>query len=155
MHAITSSLAVGNVEDAKRPPGFIGGVLFLAQEYEIRPPPGVTFAKIPLTEFAEVSASTLHSAIQWLEEQAADQKLLVCCRAGMGRSVSVAIAYLCCVAGQPYAEALALVKARRPGATPLPRLEQTIREVLELRQPTGGQAVPKSGAPGESGAFAE
>ncbi len=155
MHAITTSLAVGNVEDAKRPPAFIGGVLFLAQEYDIEAPRGVTFAKIPLTEFAEVSASTLQAAIQWLEEQAPDQKLLICCRAGMGRSVSVAIAYLCCVAGLPYAEALALVKARRPGATPLPHLERTIRQVLELRQPKGEQAVPKSGAPGVSGALAE
>lgn len=137
MHAITSSLAVGNIEDARHPPPFIGGILFLAQEHDIAPPKDVTFEKIPLTEFAEVSASTLHAAIQWLEEHARGQKLLICCRAGMGRSVSVAIAYLCCVAGLPYAEALALVKARRPGATPLPQLEQTIRKVLELRQPTG------------------
>lgn len=142
MHAITSSLAVGNVEDAKRPPAFIGGVLFLAQEYDIAPPKGVTFAKIPLTEFAEVSASTLDSAIRWLEDQGDDRKLLICCRAGMGRSVSVAIAYLCCVTGLPYADALALVKARRPGATPLPRLEETIRKVIELRQPAGDRAQP-------------
>ncbi len=142
MHAITSSLAVGNLEDAKRPPSFIGGVLFLAQEYDIAPPKGVAFAKIPLTEFTEVSASTLHAAIQWLEEQGGDRKLLVCCRAGMGRSVSVAIAYLCCVTGLPYADALALVKARRPGATPLPRLEETIRKVIELRQPAGDRAQP-------------
>lgn len=155
MHAITTSLAVGNVEDAKRPPAFIGSVLFLAQEYDIDAPEGVAFAKIPLTEFAEVSASTLDAAIQWLEKQAPGQKLLICCRAGMGRSVSVAIAYLCCVAGLSYAEALALVKARRPGATPLPRLERTIQKVLELRHPTGERAVPKSGAPGVSGAFAE
>ena len=142
MHVITSSLAVGNVEDAKRPPAFIGGILFLAQEFDISPPLGVTFAKVPLTEFAEVSASTLHAAIQWLEEHARDQRLLICCRAGMGRSVSVAIAYLCCVAGLPYAEALALVKARRPGATPLPHLEETIQKVLAMRQPAGGPVVP-------------
>ncbi len=140
MHAITSSLAVGNVEDAKRPPAFIGGVLFLAQEYDIAPPKGVTFAKIPLTEFAEVSASTLDSAIRWLEDQGDDRKLLICCRAGMGRSVSVAIAYLCCVAGLAYVEALALVKARRPGATPLPGLEETIQKVRELRHPAGDRA---------------
>lgn len=142
MHAITSSLAVGNVEDAKRPPAFVGALLFVAQEYDIPPPEGVTFAKIPLAEFAEANAGTLHSAIQWLEERDPDQKLLICCRAGMGRSVSVAIAYLCCVTGMPYTEAVALVKARRPGATPLPRLELTIRKVLELRQPTGGHAFP-------------
>lgn len=142
MHIITSSLAVGNIEDARRPPAFIGGILFLAQEYDLAPPPGVTFARIPLTEFAEVSPSTLHAAIQWLEEHARDQKLLVCCRAGMGRSVSVAIGYLCCVAGLPYAEALAFVKARRPGATPVPNLEQTIQKVLALRPPAGGPVVP-------------
>lgn len=143
MHAITSSLAVGNLEDAKRPPAFIGSVLFLAQEYDLAPPRGVTFAKIPLTEFAEASAATLQSAIQWLEEQGSERKILICCRAGMGRSVSVAIAYLCCVAGLPYAEAVALVTARRPGATPLPRLEETIRKVLQLRQPAGETPVPR------------
>jgi hypothetical protein len=52
----------------------------------------------------------------------------------MGRSVSVAIAYLCLVKAMPYDKAAALVAARRPGATPLPELEATIRFVRDLRE---------------------
>jgi len=52
----------------------------------------------------------------------------------MGRSVSVAIAYLCLVEHMPYRKAVTLVAARRPGATPLPELEDSIRFVRELRE---------------------
>ncbi|MEK7294550.1 MAG: dual specificity protein phosphatase family protein, partial [Nitrospirota bacterium] len=60
--------------------------------------------------------------------------LMVCCRAGMGRSVSMVIAYFCCVQGMEYSEATQLLKARRPGATPLPNLDVTIQSVLQMRQ---------------------
>lgn len=135
MHLISDSLAVGNVEDAKRPPGHVGALLFLAEELDVPAPGGVAFAKVPLREFTEPDPAALHAAIQWLEQHGDERTILVCCRAGMGRSVSVVIAYLCCVRGMPYADALALAKARRPGATPLPRLEQCIHKVLELRRP--------------------
>jgi protein-tyrosine phosphatase len=59
---------------------------------------------------------------------------MVCCRAGMGRSVSVVMAYLCCVQGMEYAEVLKLVMRRRPGAIPLPHLEEAIRQVRLLRE---------------------
>ncbi len=59
---------------------------------------------------------------------------MVCCRAGMGRSVSVVMAYLCCVQGMTYAEVLKLVMKRRPGAMPLPNLEDAINQVRLLRE---------------------
>ena len=59
---------------------------------------------------------------------------MVCCRAGMGRSVSVVMAYLCCVQGMTYAEVLQLVMRRRPGAMPLPKLEEAITQVRLLRE---------------------
>jgi protein-tyrosine phosphatase len=52
----------------------------------------------------------------------------------MGRSVSVVMAYLCCVEGMTYAEVLKLVMKRRPGAMPLPNLEEAINEVRLLRE---------------------
>ncbi|MBH0195443.1 MAG: hypothetical protein HP494_07570, partial [Nitrospira sp.] len=55
-------------------------------------------------------------------------------RAGMGRSVSVAMAYLCCVEGMAYADVLNLVLVKRPGALPLPNLEAGIEHVRLLRQ---------------------
>jgi len=134
MHYITDTLLVGNAEDAERPAPFIEAILFVAGDYAIDPPGGVKFAQVPLVEFGEADPHDVLDAVEWLEENAPSQRLMVCCRAGLGRSVSMVIAYLCCVEGMSYDEALELVKARRPGATPLPNLEQTIQKVQQIRR---------------------
>lgn len=125
---------VGNIEDAKKPPAFIEGVLFLAAEPDITPPQGVLFSRIPLVEFGQANPQQVYEAVAWLEQHAPTKKVMVCCRAGMGRSVSMVIAYLCCVQGMAYSEALRLLQARRPGTTPLPNLDATIQSVLQMRQ---------------------
>lgn len=147
MHHVTGSLLVGNVEDAKKPPSFVEGLLFLAAEHDIPPPDGLLFAKIPLIEFGQADPQQVHEAVAWLERHAPKKKIMVCCRAGMGRSVSMVIAYLCCVQGMGYPEALQLLKSRRPGATPLPNLEATIQSVLQMRQ--AGPGRPDRTAGGE------
>ncbi len=134
MHYVTESLLIGNVEDAQNPPSSIGAVLFLSAEHTIEPPRGIDFAHVPLKEYGEADPNDVLKAVDWMEEHAPGQRLMVCCRAGIGRSVSIIIAYLCCVQGMPYDEAVTLLKARRPGATPLPLLEQTIEAVHQLRQ---------------------
>jgi protein-tyrosine phosphatase len=134
MHHVTDSLLVGNLEDAKKPPSSVQAILFLAAEHEITPPDGVLFEKIPLVEFGQASPQQVHQAVAWLERHAPKKKVMVCCRAGMGRSVSMVIAYLCCVQGMAYDEALNLLKTRRPGAMPLPELEATIQQVIRMRQ---------------------
>jgi protein-tyrosine phosphatase len=139
MHHVTDSLSVGNVEDAKQPPAFVEGVLFLAAEHEIPPPAGLLFSRIPLIEFGQASPQQVYEAVAWLEQHALKKKIMVCCRAGMGRSVSMVIAYLCCVQGMEYSEATQLLKARRPGATPLPNLDVTIQSVLQMRQAGPGR----------------
>ncbi|MEO6307342.1 MAG: dual specificity protein phosphatase [Nitrospiraceae bacterium] len=72
--------------------------------------------------------------MSWVEQHISDNRVMVCCRAGMGRSVSVVMAYLCCVQGMTYAEVLKLVMRRRPGAMPLPNLEKAITQVSLLRE---------------------
>ena len=134
MHHVTESLSVGNVEDAKNPPSFVQGVLFVAAEHDIPPPPGMLFNKIPLVEFGQANPQQVYEAVAWLEQHAPKKKIMVCCRAGMGRSVSMVIAYLCCVQGMGYTEAVQMLKSRRPGATPLPNLEDTILHVIRMRQ---------------------
>ncbi len=151
MHFITDSILVGNLEDAKKPPNSIHGLLFLAGEHEIPSPPGMAYARIPLKEFGEADPLDVLEAVDWLEQHGASRRLLVCCRAGMGRSVSMVIAYLCCVKGMSYEDAVNLAKARRPGTTPLPALEQTIETVMQMRlarghQIPGRQADPQGGA---------
>ena len=134
MHHVTESLLVGNLEDARKPPSFVEGLLFLAEEHDIQPPDGVLCTKIPLVEFGQANPQHVYEAVAWLERHAPKKKVMVCCRAGMGRSVSMVIAYLCCVQGMDYSEAVQLLRSRRPGATPLPMLEDTIQQVIQLRQ---------------------
>lgn len=138
MHHVTESLLVGNLDDAKSPPAFIDGLLFLAAEHQIGRPPDLLYEHIPLKEFGEADPADLARGVDWLERHGVAHRLMVCCRAGMGRSVSMVIAYLCCVKGMSYPDAVRLLKARRPGATPLPNLEQTIEQVRRLRKERGG-----------------
>jgi protein-tyrosine phosphatase len=65
----------------------------------------------------------------------------------MGRSASVLIAYFCCNQGLPYEEAVAFVKARRPGAMPLPQLQETIENVLKLRSQRAGKKARSTSVP--------
>lgn len=138
MHLINDRLAVGNAEDVARPARFMTAILNVAAESRIDPPPGLTYAWIPFKEFAEADPALLDEAVEWLERHENGHRLMICCRAGMGRSVSVVIAHFCLNKGMPYQEALKVVSARRPGATPLPNLEATIHLVRQLREMRDG-----------------
>lgn len=133
MHMINKRLLVGNADDAKNPPPQVGAILMVAEEQNVTVPARIIYAKIPLKEFGEPAVSALYDAVQWIEKHLPDNRLMVCCRAGMGRSVSVVIAYLCCVEGMTYADALKLALTRRPGGMPLPRLDKVIEDVFRRR----------------------
>lgn len=133
MHVITSQLSVGNIEDARELPPTVGALLLVAEEYDVSPPSWIEYAKMPLTEFSKADAGTVARAVEWIERRIASNRVIVCCRAGMGRSVSVVLAYLCCVEGLAFADAVKLIMARRPGACPLPDLEAVIQMVQKLR----------------------
>ncbi|UVT21796.1 MAG: dual specificity protein phosphatase family protein [Nitrospira sp.] len=143
MHVITDNLLVGSVDDAQEPPATVSTLLLVAEEFSITPAPWVDYRRIPLREFAKADPAKLMEAVQWLELRAPTSRTLVCCRAGMGRSVSVVMAYLCCVEGRTYDETLKLVMARRPGAMPLPNLQVAIERVRQLRR-AGNPPVPQS-----------
>lgn len=134
MHFITESLLVGNINDACEPPTQISAVLLVAAEFTLRPPGWLLFGRIPFSEYAEAEPALLDRAVSWVEQHLVDNRVMICCRAGMGRSVSVAMAYLCCVQGMTYTEVLKLVMRRRPGAMPLPNLEEAIAQVRLLRE---------------------
>ena len=134
MHQITERLFVGNIYDAAQPPTQIGALLFVAGEYEIELPRGIETGHIPFKEFGEAQAPLLANAVEWVEKHVAENRVMVCCRAGMGRSVSVVMAYLCCVERMAYSQVLKLVTTKRPGAMPLPNLEDTIKGVQQIRQ---------------------
>ncbi len=138
MHLINDFLAVGNAQDAARPARLMTVVLNVAAENKIDPPTGRTYAWIPFKEFTEPDPLQLDEAVSWLEKHQSGNRLIVCCRAGMGRSVSVVIAYLCLVKSMSYGEAVKLVSSRRPGATPLPHLDEAIAFIRTLREKRNG-----------------
>lgn len=133
MYLITEKLLVGTIDDAREPPAVIGTLLLVAEEFTIEPAGWVDYGRIPIKEFAEADPAALLQAIEWLEQRVPESRVLVCCRAGLSRSVSVVMAYLCCVEGIPYADVLNLVMTRRPGAIPLPNLQSAIEQVRLLR----------------------
>jgi protein-tyrosine phosphatase len=134
MHMITENLLVGNINDAREPPVKVGALLLVAAEFALESPGWVVSGKIPFSEYAEAEPVLLDRAVSWVEQHLIDNRVIVCCRAGMGRSVSVVMAYLCCVQGMTYDQVFKLVMTRRPGATPLPNLEQAIAQVRLLRE---------------------
>ena len=150
MHFITENLLVGNVNDASDPPPQISAVLLVAAEFDVRPPSWFLFGRIPFSEYAEAEPVLLDQAVSWVEQHLSGNRVMVCCRAGMGRSVSVVMAYLCCVQGMTYAEVFKLVMTRRPGAMPLPKLEDAIVQVRLLREARAAKSKnpPVRPAPG-------
>ena len=134
MHVITDHLLVGTIDDAREPPQTIGALLLVAEEFTIQPASWIEYHRIPIKEFALADPATLIRAVEWLEKRVPDDRVLVCCRAGMGRSVSVVMAYLCCVEGMAYNDVVKLVMTRRPGAMPLANLESAIAQVCLLRR---------------------
>ncbi len=136
MHMITDQLLVGNIDDAQHPPAVVGTLLLVAEELVVTPASWMDYRHIPFREFAKADPAKLMEAVQWLESRASKERKLVCCRAGMGRSVSVVMAYLCCVEGKSYDDVLKLVMTRHPGAMPLPNLQVAIEQVRQLRRTT-------------------
>ncbi len=134
MHLITENLLVGNINDARELPVKIGALLLVAAEYTVESPDWLVSGRIPFSEYAQAEPLLLDQAVSWIEQHQPGNRVMVCCRAGMGRSVSVVMAYLCCVQGMEYAEVLKLVMRRRPGAMPLPNLENAISQVRLLRE---------------------
>jgi protein-tyrosine phosphatase len=144
MHWITESLLVGNINDASEPPPQVSAVLLVAAEFTIQPPSWLLYGRIPFSEYAEAEPLLLDRAVSWVEAHISANRTMVCCRAGMGRSVSVVMAYLCCVQGMTYDQVFKLVMTRRPGATPLPNLEEAIAQVHLLREARTKEKKPVS-----------
>ncbi len=147
MHVISDALILGNIDDARNPMPGIAGLLLVTEEFRVQPPVWLDYEYIPFKEFSAVDSARLDRAVAWLEARAAGTRTLVCCRAGMGRSASVLIAYFCCNQGMSYEAAVAFIKARRPGAMPLPRLQETIEKVMKLRAHRASQKAGSTSAP--------
>ncbi len=142
---VTKRLIVGNIDDANHLPPQVGALLLVAEEQEVAAPPQVVYSKIAFKEFGEPHPSLVAQSVDWIEAHIATHRIMVCCRAGMGRSVSVVIAYLCCVEGLSYEDAVKLVLTRRPGGVPLPKLSEAIEQVRSARLVRSGSSPGRNG----------
>jgi len=137
---IIERLCVGDQLDAEAPPPFITAILWTALDPRISPPANRVFARLPLKEYTEPDLIDLQAGVEWLARHLSEHHILVACRAGLGRSPSIIIAYLCCIQHLSYEKALQLITEKRPGSTPLPHLDSIIEQMkkknLAIRCPT-------------------
>jgi len=136
MDLILDHLAIGSATDAWQRPAEVDAMLCVAEEIDL--PPGVTVAlKVPVRDMQPIPAAQLAEAIDWLDRHVADRRILVFCNAGVGRSTSTVVGYLCCRLGYGFGDAVEFVARRRPYMSILPDLLLTIEEV----QGTDGSAA--------------
>jgi protein-tyrosine phosphatase len=127
MKFIVENLAVGSYEDALRPPSEIKALLNVAQERDIETK--LLYYKVPIADMKPIPVAQLKEAVEWIRAHIDSYKILVFCNAGVGRSPSVVIGYLCCFRGLGFDNAVALVTKRKPDISILPRLIQSIQDV--------------------------
>jgi protein-tyrosine phosphatase len=126
MIPILENLALGDLGDLENPRKGLASILNVAEEVEVRFC-GLKYHKIPLKDGAIIPPERMGEAIRWIQENIDEGKVLVACHYGVGRSASIVIGYLCSI-GFKYKDALDFVSSKRSGVTPMPGLEETIKE---------------------------
>ncbi len=132
---IVDHLFIGDQPAAEVPPSEISAVLWAALDATITPPTDLVFARLPLREYTEPDPVDMEMGVDWLVRHLPNHQILVACRAGLGRSPSLIIAYLCCIQRWSFHEALSFVTQKHPGTTPLPRLAEVISQ-LTIKVPS-------------------
>ncbi|NIP74075.1 MAG: dual specificity protein phosphatase family protein [Gammaproteobacteria bacterium] len=128
MDLILDNLAVGSAQDGASPPADVGALLCVAAEINT-PDAGRPFCKVPIVDMQPIPPAQLQEAVEWIRNHITDHRVLVFCNAGVGRSSSVAVAYLCSVAGFGFGEAVEWVARRHPHMSILPDLIGGVDEV--------------------------
>jgi len=124
MDYIIERLAVGDINDARNVSREITALLNCSDEHDTFRE-GIAYLKIPLVDFQPIDPAYIPRAVAWIKEVIVDHKVLVHCNAGIGRSPSIVVCYLCEV-GFGFEEAVRLVKARRLDAVPHRNLKSAI-----------------------------
>ncbi len=125
---IKDKLSIGNYKDALDPPGEITALLCVAAEKDLEEPE-LFYHKIPFTDMRPVQTEQLKEAVLWIAKYIDINHIMVFCNTGAGRSSSVVIAYLCCIMGYGFGEAVEFVAKRKPYISPLPNLILSIDDV--------------------------
>ena len=122
---ILDNLAIGSAHDARNPPPSITALLCVAGELDL-PAEGRIYHKVPIADMRPIPAEQLREAVWWLRENLEGNRVMVFCNGGVGRSPSVVIAYLCCVLGLGFGEAVEFAARRKPYISILPDLITSI-----------------------------
>lgn len=129
MDFILEHLAIGDAREAADPPDEITALLCVARELELPAVPVRSSRRIPVVDMRPIADEQLHEAVQWIAGAIGRERLLVYCNAGVGRSPSVVVGYLCCARGCGFGQAVEFVARRRPYMSTLPDLIRGIDRV--------------------------
>jgi atypical dual specificity phosphatase len=103
---------------------------------------GLRVTELPVPDFAAPTLAQLEAATATIEQaRAAGEPVAVCCGAGLGRTGTVLAAVLV-RRGRPAGEAIAEVRARRPGSIETPEQEAAVRAYERALRAAGGPAPP-------------
>lgn len=128
IHALLDHLSVGPYEEALAPPDHIGALLNVAEEHDL-PATDRPAHTVPMTDMQPIPADQLEEAVRWIDAHIADHHIYLFCNAGVGRSPSVAVAYLCCYQGYSFGDAVEYVARRKSDVSTLPELIDRIEDV--------------------------
>ena len=133
MDYILDNLAIGNYEDALNRPEEISGLLCVAEEKDVPDPPPA-YHKVFMPDMKPMRPELLKEAVDWVESNIGEHRIMVFCNAGVGRSPSVVVGYLCCVLGYGFGEAVEYVARKRPQMSVLPQLIEAVEKVKRMRR---------------------
>ncbi len=136
MDFILANLAVGTHDEACSGPEDVDALLCVAEEKEL---PGrlPVEHRVPLPDMQPIQLEPLRKAVGWIDEHINQYSILLYCNAGVGRSPSVAVAYLCAARGMGFGEAVEHVARRRPQMSTLPRLIEVTDQLRAEWQSAG------------------
>jgi len=125
---VYETLTVGPQAEAELPPEGTDALLNVAEEHPL-PDTSLPAHKVPIMDMQPIPAGQLEEAVRWIDAQIGKRHIYLFCNAGIGRSPSVAVAYLCCHQGFSFGEAVEHVARRKPDISTLPRLIERIGAV--------------------------
>jgi protein-tyrosine phosphatase len=130
MRFILNNLAIGSYDDALAPPSDITALLNVASEKDVETER--LYHKVPIIDMQPIPSEQMKEAVEWIRDHISQHKIMVFCNAGIGRSPSVTIGYLCCFSGYSFGDAVKFVARRKPDISVLPDLIKTIEEVKSI-----------------------
>jgi protein-tyrosine phosphatase len=127
MEFIVDRLAIGSYKDALHPSPEVTALLNVAAERDVETQ--LLYQKVPIADMKPIPPEQLKEAVEWIRDHIDAYTIRVFCNAGVGRSPSVVIGYLCCFRGFGFDNAVVLVTKRKSEVSILPRLIQSIEDV--------------------------